>query len=236
VVGGVETEILISKSLDGKALNLGVKNVQMQLSGSIASPQNATDLAVNAKAGSALSLSGGGLLANSNMKVFALVNGQTVELSALKADASGKFAVSVGLKSNLPSGTHTLQIAAIQPDGTPVVINQVLTVLPTFSVTTSPSAFFESGSVKLSAVAKKQLAAKAAKLANRKNITVTVTGYVSASNFKSVYANTAKARAQAVVNFLKTQKVIGKFVVKWAKSPVPGVQAMRADISVKSSN
>jgi outer membrane protein OmpA-like peptidoglycan-associated protein len=152
-----------------------------------------------------------GLVGNSAFKVTAF--SEPTVLATLRVDADGKLTAKVSIVSALPTGRHTLQFETVNLDGSPLIVNFPLEVMPGMQLVKSPTlkSFFAGGSATLS-VSQKQALAKVFKpLSAASKLTIQVHGFVKRSPVAKSDSALANARARAVVAYLKSLGISATF-------------------------
>ncbi len=158
---------------------------------------------ISARSGDQIEFAVSGLVPNAVFKVVAF--SQPTILATLRVSADGTLAAKVDIAKTLPAGSHTLSFETINRDGSELVIRFPLEIRPAAKVinTTNLKTFFAGGSAKISASQRQTLAKVAQKLSGKSDITIQVHGFVKRSPVSSTDNALARARARAVVAYLK---------------------------------
>lgn len=206
LVNGQQTEVVISKQADVSAIRLAGDNWNLQIKAlnedGSAAPVN--NLALSLVEGSRTSFSGNGFKPLTEVNVYLFSTPKF--LGKVTTDANGSYVGNLPVPVGMAPGLHTLQLGGYLPDGS--FITQSIAVIFEKKVSfMNVRSFFAPGSASLRASQKIVLAKAAASLSSKKLITIDVLGFVQKTSYAAKDARLAKARANAVVGYLKTLKL-----------------------------
>jgi outer membrane protein OmpA-like peptidoglycan-associated protein len=202
------------------ANRLAVKVLDGSGSGSGAAAAKATQgLVLTATQGDVISFSGNGFAPNSSVKVF--VMSTPTYLGTVTTNSSGQAVGSLDLPDSIGAGKHTLQFDGVLPDGSDVTTAFVL-VVDAQLVVKKVRSYFAGGSVALSDVAKAALAKVARDVKSDSSLSIQVTGSAQKTSYSAQDAVLARARANAVVSYLRS---LGIRVAVVTKVAVPATDA-----------
>jgi len=151
-----------------------------------------------------------GLKPNSLVEVYLFSNPTYV--GQVMTDANGNVNGTLPAPDNLPVGSHTLQLGGYLKDGSVTHVSVKVAIVPA-AMSLTGRAYFAPGSAALSAAQQAALRKVASPIKKAADLAIRVSGYVLKTGFTKDDVALAKARAAAVIAYLKKIGVKAKYSV-----------------------
>lgn len=203
-VDGVAVSVEILATKDNKTLE--VKGTGWSMAVESIKPDGTSeslqDKALKVSDSNTASFNGSGLKADSEVRVFLFSTPKY--LGTVKTSSSGSYLGQMKVPTGLPAGVHTLRFSGTLANGS--VISQLVPVVVEASPRTKVlKTYFTPGSALLTVTQKSFLKKALNGLGKSKIMSVKVSGFVQKTKYSAGDLALAKARASAVVAFLRAQ-------------------------------
>jgi outer membrane protein OmpA-like peptidoglycan-associated protein len=234
--GGISVQFSYSSSsagtLSSNSSESSVISISLSTATSSGQPSELENMSLVLSTGDDVKFSTGGLQPNSEVSIY--IFSEPTFLGKVLTDKNGNISGSFPSPGGLAIGNHTIQMGAYLPNGAVASISLPVIVKGQSKVKTT-RVYFSMGSAVISAQQIKNINRSLSAYSNKKNLVVSVVGFVQKTTLQINDKALAQQRALVTARYLKKLGLQGKYTISSkGYASEKNATARRVEITIRS--